>query len=75
VRAPKAILKGLASVVLIVAALLFLFGGRAIHEFWGVDRLFAEIIGIGLSVGFGIIALVLKNRADSDENDRNQPSP
>jgi hypothetical protein len=67
-------LKGLVPVLLAIAGLLFLYGGRAIHEFWGVDRLFAEIIGLSLSVGFGIVGLVFKNMAGSDESDGNHSS-
>ncbi len=44
------------SKLLWVAAFLFFFaGGRAIHDFANVDRIFAEVLGIAMAVacGFG----------------------
>lgn len=45
----KYLLRGLSSAVAITAGIFFLFGGRAIHEFGGVDRWLAELIGIGVA--------------------------
>jgi hypothetical protein len=60
----KSPLQALAKLMFGLAALLFFFGGRAIHEFWGVERLLAEIFGIGLAVICGLAGAVFKHFAE-----------
>lgn len=66
-RPPKT-LSGLLTVLISIAGFLLLFGGRAIHAFWGIGWL-AEIVGLGLGVVFLVIAINLKNVFESDEGD------
>ncbi len=47
-----------------IAGLLFLFGGKAISEFAKMDRLLAEMLGIGLAFVFGACGMMAKSAAD-----------
>ena len=47
--AAKALLQGVSPVLAAVAGISFLFGGGLIHALGSVDRLFGEIIGIGIA--------------------------
>jgi hypothetical protein len=42
----KQIVRGISWLLLTLGGLVFFFGGRALHEFWGVDRMTAEAEGI-----------------------------
>jgi hypothetical protein len=68
------VLKGIAGTVGVVAALLFLVGGRALHEFLNVDRSLAEIEADTLALVVFLIAVLLKGAADRVEDpDINEP--
>ena len=60
----KSVLNGTSQVLFLIAALLFLVGGRAISEFTKTDRLLSEFLGIGLAVVFLVLGFVAKNAAD-----------
>jgi len=38
----------------------FWVGGRTINEFLGVDRVQAEIIGVGIAVLFAVLGLIVR---------------
>ena len=61
----KYFLRGLSSFLAVIAGLSFLFGGRAIHEFGNVDRLLAEILGIGVAFAC-LIAIVISEHVIDD---------
>lgn len=54
-------------VLLVSAALSFLWGGRALSEFIGVERLIGEVEGVGAAVVFGILGGMAKAAAGSKE--------
>jgi len=47
-----------------IAGLSFLFGGGLIHAIWGIDRILAEVVGIGIAIFFGILAALLHSRSE-----------
>jgi hypothetical protein len=51
----------MSSLLLGIAGLAFLFGGRAISEFGKVDRVLAEMLGLGLAGVFLVLGMVFKN--------------
>ena len=63
----KHFLRGLSSPLAVIAGLSFLFGGRAIHEFGKVDRLLAEILGIGVAFACLIAIAISKHIIDDIE--------
>lgn len=48
-----------------IAGLSFLFGGGLIHAVWGMDRISAEAVGIGIAVLFGILVAFLHSGVDA----------
>ena len=54
------ILQGFGGLCFLLAGLLFWFGGRAIHELLGVDRVLAEVIGLGTAAILGLLGFVCK---------------
>ena len=64
---PKYFLRGLSSFLGVIAGLSFLFGGRAIHAFGKVDRLLAEILGIGVAFACVIAISISKHLIDDIE--------
>lgn len=73
-RAPlRHFLQGLSSISLAIAGLSFFFGGRAIHEFGGVDRIFAEVMGIGIAVAIFFLGMIAKHKTeDLDWEEQNE---
>ena len=82
----RSMLKGLMAVVskllFVAGGLLLLFGGRAIHEFANIERVLAEMEGLGLAVlciGLGITVNVLAGKLDSvvriDDSSSSTESP
>lgn len=65
----KDLLKGVGWLLLTVGGLLFLFGGRAIHEFAHIDRLVAEMEGIVLAIVIGLLGYAAKSAAQNLEDD------
>jgi hypothetical protein len=67
----KQMVAGLSWVLLAAGVILFLIGGRALHELAGVDRAFAEVKGLAgaaflFALGMGLRAaagLPLSNRS------------
>jgi hypothetical protein len=57
----RSALRGMSSLLLGIAGLAFLFGGRAISEFGKVDRVLAEMLGLGLAGVFLVLGMVFKN--------------
>lgn len=56
------------------AGLSFLVGGRALHEFAGIDRMLGEMDGIALAAGLGGIAALLHEFAERiKDHDDGQP--
>ena len=61
----KSVLRGLSQLLLVIAGFSFFVGGRAISEFAKIERMIAEVEGIGLAVVCGVIAFVAKTAADN----------
>jgi hypothetical protein len=66
--AARGFLKLLSAVTLLLAGLLSWWGGRAIHEIWGVDRLLAELVGLAIAAAFGAIGYIAKNASEDDDS-------
>ena len=60
-------LQGVSSVLFAFAGLSFLFGGRAIHEFGGLDRTLAEVSGVGLAFLCLSLGVVGKHKIEDIE--------
>jgi hypothetical protein len=65
----KSLLQGLSTVSFALAGLSFFFGGRAIHEFGGVERMLAEMVGIGVAFVCFIIGVIAKGKIDDIESE------
>jgi hypothetical protein len=68
----KSLLHAVAWLLFAIAALVFLFGGRAIGELAKTEWLLAEMEGIGLAAllaGLGVIAKVAEDRYDEGKED------
>jgi hypothetical protein len=63
----KYFLRGLSSFLAVIAGFSFLFGGRAISAFGKVDRLLAEILGIGVAFACLIAMAISKHVIDDIE--------
>jgi len=61
----KALLRGVFWLLLVVAGLAFLVGGRASSEFAKTDRILAEMEGIALAVVVGALGFAAKTAADN----------
>ena len=56
------------------AVLSYFFGGRALHDFASIGRLFGEAIGLAFALVIGMIALFLKTFAEQiEEHDDGAP--
>lgn len=64
----KSLARGAATLMFGIAGLSFLWGGRALHEFWGVDRTLGELEGIGLAALCGIFGFAAKTAGESDDD-------
>ena len=60
----KAFLHGLAWILFAIAGLAFWVGGRAISEFGEIDRILAEMSGLGIAFASGALGYILKTTAD-----------
>jgi len=60
----KAFLHGLAWILFATAGLVFWVGGRAISEFGKIDRILAEMLGLGIAFASGALGYILKTTAD-----------
>jgi hypothetical protein len=67
--ASRYLLRGVSWLLLAVAGIAFLVGGRAISEFGKTDRVLAEMEGLGLAIVTGGLGLVAKTAADNLDQD------
>ena len=70
----KALLRGVSWLLLVVAGLAFLVGGRAISEFAKTDRILAEMEGILLAVVVGALGFAAKTAADNLDEGKDSSS-
>jgi len=61
----KSLLRGVAHLLFVIAALSFFVGGRAISTFTKRERVLAEIKGIGLAVVCGALGALAKSAGDN----------
>jgi len=47
-----------------IAGLAFWWAGRAISEFGKIDRMWSEMLGLGIAFAIGALGYILKNTAD-----------
>src|SRR5438477_319739 len=59
----KTFLHGLAWILFAIAGLAFWVGGRAISEFGKIDRILAEMLGLGIAFASGALGYILKTTA------------
>lgn len=69
----KALLRGLAWILIAIAGLAFWAGGKAISEFGKIDRIFAEMLGIGIAFATGALGYILKAIADDLGEEQDSP--
>ena len=60
----KALLRTASFVLLAIAGLSFFWGGRALSEFMHVNRLLAEVEGLGVAIVSGFLGMLLKAGAE-----------
>ncbi len=70
----KSVLQALAWLFFVFGGLSFWVGGRAISEFAKIDRILAEILGLGLAGLCFALGMVLKNAGEIDEVGEDQNS-
>jgi len=58
--AAKQIVRGISSVLAVAGALILFFGGKALHEFYSVSLVSAELAGIAFGAALMVAAAVLK---------------
>ena len=70
----KSFLKCVSGILAVIAGLSFFWGGHAISDFFKIDRIFAEILGLGIAVICGAISFAVNNALDDtaviEENER-----
>jgi hypothetical protein len=73
--AAKYLLRGLGWVLFVIAGLSFWAGGRAISEFGKVERILAEVLGIGIAIACGVLGFLAKAAGEHlGEQDESTPS-
>jgi hypothetical protein len=65
--AVKTLFTGTSWLLFASAGLLFFMGGRAFNEFFKIDRIVAEMCGIGLAFLCGALGAAAKSIADDME--------
>lgn len=60
----RALLHAVAWILFAIAGLAFWWGGRAISEFGNIERIFSEMLGLGIAFAAGGLAYILKTKAD-----------
>ena len=76
--AVKYVLEGVAYGLFGIGGLSFWVGGQAISEFGKIDRLFAEMAGLALAGGCGILGFMVRTlgeRIEEGEEDRTSILP
>ena len=69
----KVLLRGLAWVLFAIAGLAFLAGGKIISESEKIDRILAEMLGLGIALATGALGYILKSTADDLGTDKDSP--
>jgi hypothetical protein len=70
----KPLLLGISQALFVAAGLAFLLGGLVISDVAKIDRIFAEMMGMGIAVGLGLLGFIAKRSAeDLLENDDDPP--
>ena len=69
----KAFLHGLAWILFAIAGVAFWVGGRAISEFAKIDRILAEMLGLGIAFATGVLGWILKSTADDLSTEQDSP--
>jgi len=67
------VLRGLAWLLFVIAGLAFWVGGRAISEFAGVERMLAEVEGLGITAvcaGIGVLLKLASKRLEATDDNR-----
>ena len=70
----KSLLYGTSQVLLAIAGFSFFVGGRAINAITKIDRMSAEVVGIGIAVVFGIFGVVARRAGDYLDDDEKSGS-
>jgi hypothetical protein len=60
----KPLLLGISQVLFVLAGLAFLIGGLIISDVARIDRIFAEMMGIGIAVGLGLLGFIARRTAE-----------
>ena len=71
----RSFLGGIAWLFFAIAGLSFFWGGRAINEFTGTDRMLAEMVGFGVAVvsaGFGAVLKAAQERFEAPDDPNRQ---
>jgi hypothetical protein len=63
----KLLLRGLAWLLFMIGGLSFWAGGRLISESWKIDRILAEMIGLGIAAVCGGLGYGLKTAGEPDD--------
>ena len=63
----------MAWVLFTIAGFAFWWGGRAISEFGKIDRIFSEMLGLGIAVATGGLGYIFKTKADDLGAEQDQP--
>lgn len=62
-----------AKALFVLAGLAFFVGGRAIHEFAGVERVLAEVEGLALTFAFGLVAFIAQRAGEDLADEEAEP--
>jgi len=68
----KLLLRGLAWLLFVIGGLSFLVGGRMISESWKIDRILAEMIGLGIAGACGALGYGLKQQESLTKLEKTQ---
>jgi hypothetical protein len=63
-------LYGLSRVLLVIAGLAFWAGGKIISETAKIDRLLAEMLGMGLAVAIGALGYIVKTAGEDLDSEK-----
>jgi hypothetical protein len=69
----KALLHAVAWILFAIAGLAFWWGGRAISEFGKIDRIFSEMLGLGIAFATGGLGYIFKTKADDLGAEQDRP--
>jgi p-aminobenzoyl-glutamate transporter AbgT len=69
------LLRGISWFLFVIAGLAFWVGGRAMHEFAKMDRVLAEMVGIGLAAVCGVLGAVVKSAGENFTESEEETTP